>query len=76
MPIIEITLACALVLSNLFWYLAFRGQASHNLELGKLIASRTLSEYSWLKKVEAGTPDPPKEPGYDAVFDEELDHNG
>lgn len=66
----------ALVLSNAIWAALFWRRENTVLELGKLLASRTLSEYSWLKEAEKGKkPEPPKD-GYEKIWEDEEDGQG
>lgn len=64
--------AVILVLTNLFWLLAYLRQGTNALETHKLIASKTVSEYSWLKKAESQVQEAPKKPsGYQTVWEDE-----
>jgi hypothetical protein len=64
-----IILAIVAVATNVLWYLHSRHMEKNAIELSKLLASRSLSEYSLLKKAESGIT-PIKGPGYDDVFEE------
>lgn len=68
-----LTLSVALIVTNLCWLSVFVYYIRANTQISKLIASRTLSEYAWLTKVESGQTKTPKpnEPGYEGIWENE-----
>lgn len=72
----SIVFGIALILSNAIWAALFWRRESTMLELGKLLASRTLSEYSWLKAAEAKKGEGPEKPAkenYENIWEDPED---
>jgi hypothetical protein len=59
-----------LVVNNVIWAILFWRLGNTMLEVGKLLASKTMGEYSWLKKAEKGNPAKETD-GYEKVWEEE-----
>jgi hypothetical protein len=63
-----------IVLVNAVWAFLYWRREQTIIELGKLLASRTLAEYSWLKSAESGhrAPEPPKaesDENYESIWE-------
>ncbi len=68
--LMSIVFGIVLIANNLIWAYLFWRRDNVMLELGKLLASRTLSEYSLSKKTENGLPSEPKD-GYESIWEKE-----
>lgn len=68
-----IVFGIVLVLTNATWAFLFMRRDKTMLEMGKLLASRTLSEYSWLKAAEDGQTKKSEQPdeGYQKIWEDE-----